>query len=179
MEFTTSDLILRPATVSDYDGILGITEGEDLWGGLDYLPFALRKWLEEAEDENSNRRNFVFSIKGKIVGCISFYFQNNGKVGAKFAFRISSSIRGKGFGKHITSLVELYLRKNYPKLESTMSAIPDMDMNDEGAKSPKHGKLLTVESAPVYKIKLEDITELEIKEKDFKVICKKEFAELL
>ena len=94
MEFSTADLVLSLARLQDHDGILDITKGEDLWGGLDYLPFALKPWLQEGEDEQSNRKNLVFSIDEKIVGFMSIYFQNGGKTGVKFAFRVSKIICG-------------------------------------------------------------------------------------
>ena len=105
MEFSVTDLLSRHAKLDDHDGILDITKGEDLYGGLDNLPFALEAWLREGETEESNRRNLIFTLNETIVGFMSLYFQNSGKVCAKFGFRVSKIIRGKGFGKQITALV--------------------------------------------------------------------------
>ena len=44
---TPNDLILREAIITDYDDILNITKDEKLYGGRDYLPHCLRKWLEQ------------------------------------------------------------------------------------------------------------------------------------
>jgi len=179
MEFCTTDLVMSLARLHDHDDILDITKGEELWGGLDYLPFALKPWLKEGEDEKSNRRNLVFTIHEKMVGFMSIYFQNGGKVCVKFAFRVSRIIRGKGFGKQITALVGNYLRENFPNLETTISAIPDLDLPDEEIMSPKHGNLLAVKSVLVYTIRMESINVLEMEEDDCKVITKEEFANVL
>eukprot|EP00091_Calanus_sinicus_P025651 TRINITY_DN9900_c0_g1_i1.p1 TRINITY_DN9900_c0_g1~~TRINITY_DN9900_c0_g1_i1.p1 ORF type:complete len:186 (-),score=42.38 TRINITY_DN9900_c0_g1_i1:533-1090(-) len=173
MEFSTHDLVLSLARLHDHDGILDITKGEDLYGGLDYLPFALKPWLHEGEGEQSNRRNLVFTIHEKIVGFMSIYFQNGGKDCVKFAFRVTKIIRGKGFGKQITALVGNYLRENFPTLETTISAIPDGDLPDEEIISPKHGNLLAVKSVLVYKIRMEIINITEIEEDECKVITRK------
>ena len=179
MEFSTNDLVLSLARLHDHDGILEITKGEDLWGGLDYLPFALKPWLQEGEDEQSNRRNLVFTIHEKIVGFMSIYFQNGGKDCVKFAFRVSKIIRGKGFGKQITALVGNYLRENFPNLETSISAIPDVDLSDEEIISPKHGNLLSVKSVLVYRIRMKSINIHEIEEDECKTVTKEEFAEVL
>ena len=52
---TMTDIELRRATLEDEQGILDIMKEENLWAGMDYLPFTLRNWLMEAEEENSNR----------------------------------------------------------------------------------------------------------------------------
>ena len=52
---TMTDIQLRRATLEDEQGILDIMKEENLWDGMDYLPFALHNWLMEAEEENSNR----------------------------------------------------------------------------------------------------------------------------
>ena len=50
-----TDIQLRKATLEDEQGILDIMKEENLWAGMDYLPFALHSWLIEAEEENTNR----------------------------------------------------------------------------------------------------------------------------
>ena len=94
---------------------------ENLYGGLDYLPFALKAWLKEGEEPESYRRNLAFVLDGKIVGFISLYFQNSWKVCVKFAFRISKTIRGKGFGIKITELVRIFLMTK--RVKKTLSFI--------------------------------------------------------
>ncbi len=37
----------RRATLEDFAAILAVTSGENLYDGTDYLPFALKAWLEE------------------------------------------------------------------------------------------------------------------------------------
>ena len=155
MEYSPEDLILRLANLEDHNGILNITRDEQLYDGMDYLPHALKNWLKEAEVEKSFRRNFVFLLAGEIVGFVSIYFQNEGKVVAKFAFRVCKGIRGKGYGKKITSLLEEYLKQHYPKLLSTLSVISDSNLREDEIKSSKHGDLLAVKSYYVYRIKAE------------------------
>ena len=52
---TMTDIQLRRATLEDEQSILDIMKEENLWAGMDYLPFTLHNWLMEAEEENSNR----------------------------------------------------------------------------------------------------------------------------
>ena len=181
MECSPEKLVIRLAQLQDHNGILNITRDEDLLSGMDYLPFALKNWLTEGEDEKSNRENFVFTLNGNIVGFRSIYFQNAGKVGVKFAFRISKDIRGKGYGRQLTILLDKYLKENHANLESTVSAINSMDLSDEEIQSSKHGKLLAVKSCPTYKIKLEDLSGLstETWKQKFSVVSKTKFSEML
>jgi len=174
-----TDLVSKHAKLYDHDGILDITKGEDLYGGLDYLPFALEAWLREGENEESNRRNLIFTLNETIVGFMSLYFQNSGKVCAKFGFRVSKKIRGKGFGKQITALAGNYLRENFPSLEQIISVIPDNDLCDEDIKTPKLGELLLVKSVLVYKINMSSVAIPDTNEDDYKVLKKEEFAEVL
>ena len=51
MENSTVEFVMSLARLHHHDGILDITKGEDLWGGLDYLPCALKSWLKEGEYE--------------------------------------------------------------------------------------------------------------------------------
>ena len=69
-----TDIQLRKATLEDEEGILDITRLENLWAGMDYLPFALHNWLKEAEEENSDRENYVLVLGEKIVGFRSVHF---------------------------------------------------------------------------------------------------------
>ena len=179
MEFSVTDLVSRHAKLDDHGGILDITKGEDLYGGLDNLPFVLKAWLREGENEESNRRNLIFTLNETIVGFMSLYFQNSGKVCAKFGFRVSKIIRGKGFGKQITALVGNYLRENFPSLEQIISVIPDIDLCDEDIKTPKLGELLLVKSVLVYKINMSSLAIPDTNEDDYKVLKKEEFAEVL
>ena len=74
---TPNNMIIREALVSDHDDILNIiTKDENLYDGRDYLPYLLQDWLEDGSDQNSNRRNLVFLLKGdnQIVGFRSIYF---------------------------------------------------------------------------------------------------------
>ena len=175
------NLLIRQPQLDDYDGILNITIDEDLWGGMDYLPFALKSWLKEGEDKKSNRENFVFTLFGRIVGFMSIYFLNAGKVGAKFAFRVSKDIRGKGYGRQVNVLLQNYLKEHYAKLQNTISAIPDMDLNDDEIKSCKHGNLLTSKSYPTYKINLGYLSTLVIEtcKETFFIVSNTHFSEML
>ena len=100
----TEDIQLRRATLEDEEGILDITRRENLWAGMDYLPFALHNWLEEAEEEDSDRENYVLVLGEKIVGFRSVHFMRGRSSSAMFAFRVSREIRGKGFGTFLTEL---------------------------------------------------------------------------
>ena len=44
--FSPQDVGIRKADAQDHDPILAITENEDLWDGMDYLPNMLNHWLE-------------------------------------------------------------------------------------------------------------------------------------
>ena len=68
MEFPDTDLVLKEAKYEDHDAIIAITSGEDLFGGLDYLPSKLRSLLKEGEDKSSCRRNLVFILREEGCG---------------------------------------------------------------------------------------------------------------
>ena len=50
-------LITRQATRDDYEAILAITREETLYDGTDYLPFALKPWLE------GGRRVYILVVR--------------------------------------------------------------------------------------------------------------------
>ena len=118
----------------------------EIYDGMDYLPHALYNWLMESEKEGTNRENFVLTFDGEndIVGFISFFFMSSRTTGTKYAFRVSNKIRGKGFGKLFSSMLDSVLLEENPELKSVMSAVPDHAMTDEEVVNPKHGDLLTV-----------------------------------
>ena len=180
MEFCTNDVVLKKAKLEDHDAILSITEEEDLFGGLDYLPFALKAWLIEGEDLESSRRNLSFMLGNKTVGFMSLYFQDGGKVCVKFAFRVSKSIRGKGFGTRLTQLVGTYLKENFPALEKIISAIPDADLTEKEVNSEKLGDLLMKKSILIFFFDMENIIGAKVVEDNpLYLIQKEEFANLL
>ena len=115
---------------------------------MDYLPHVLYNWLLESENEGTNRESFVLTLNGEenIVGFISFYFMSNRTTGVKFAFQVSNKIRGKGFGKLFSSMLESFLLKENSSLKSVISSLPDHTMTDEEVNNPKHGDLLTVKN---------------------------------
>ena len=125
MEFSADNLKLLVATEENYDQILNITKNENLYNGMDYLPFAPKNWLQEATIDDSNRLNVIYTLDGDVVGFRSVYFLSDKKVAVRFAFRILKDIRGKGFGKQATKLLGTYLKDNYPYLTSTLSATSD------------------------------------------------------
>merc|ERR1712110_108912 len=153
----TEDIQLRRATLEDEEGILDITRRENLWAGMDYLPFALHNWLKEAEVKDSNRENYVLVLGEKIVGFRSVYFMRGRSSSAMFAFRVSRDIRGKGFGKVILAMMTDNLLQANPDLKTAISAKPDRDMTDAEIINPKHGKLLTVKADHTFKLKLSDL----------------------
>ena len=84
------EITLVIATLGDHDNILSLTKDEeDYYGGMDYLPHALKNWLVEASDPGSKRKNFIFEMDLKIVGFMSIYVLQNWTSCVKFAFRIS------------------------------------------------------------------------------------------
>ena len=119
---------------------------KEIYGGMDYLPHALYNWLVESEKEGTNRENFVLTFNGdkNILGFISIFFMSNRTTGTKYAFRVSHKIRGKGFGKLFSSMLDSVLLEENPRFKSVLSAIPDHAMTDEEVINPKHGDLLTV-----------------------------------
>jgi len=179
MEICPDNLLLKQAKLKDHDAILAITEKENLYGGLDYLPFALKAWLREGEEPESYRRNLAFVLDGKIVGFISLYFQNSWKVCVKFAFRISKSLRGKGFGIQITELVRSFLTTKFPTVENVISAIPDTDLSDKEIKSDKLGDLLGMKPFLVYSFQLKTIFGIKVAENNLSYIQKEDFKKLL
>ena len=82
-------VLLEEARLDQHDSILALTRGELLYGGMDYLPYALRSWLREAEVKEARRKNFVFLLDDEIVGFMSVYFLKNWTSYIKFAFRVS------------------------------------------------------------------------------------------
>ena len=114
---------------------------------MDYLPHVLYNWLLESE-KGTNRESFVLTLNGEenIVGFISFYFLSSRSTGVKFAFRVSNKIRGKGFGKLFSSMLDFFLLKQNPSLKSVISSLPDHTMTDKEVDNPKHGDLLTVKN---------------------------------
>ena len=109
---------------------------------MDYLPHVLYNWLLESE-KGTNRESFVLTLNG---GFISFFFLSSRTTGTKFAFRVSNKIRGKGFGKLFSSMLDSVLLKGNPELKSIISSLPDHTMTDEEVNNPKHGDLLTVKN---------------------------------
>merc|ERR1712110_1275501 len=176
----TEDIQLRRATLEDEEGILDITRRENLWAGMDYLPFALHNWLKEAEEKDSNRENYVLVLGEKIVGFRSVYFMRGRSSSAMFAFRVSRDIRGKGFGKVILAMMTDNLLQANPDLKTAISAKPDRDMTDAEIINPKHGKLLTVKADHTFKLKLSDLPDGTDKNKcSLQRLAKEEFTELL
>ena len=65
---------------------------------MDYLPHALRAWLEEAELQDSCRENLVITHSGdstststtstSVIGFLSLYFLSSRSRAVKFAFRV-------------------------------------------------------------------------------------------
>ena len=161
--------------------ILDITKGEILYNGMDYLPIALRPWLEESDSKYSNRLNVIFTLEGRVVGFRSVYFLNDKKVAIRFAFRISKDIRGKGFGKQATKLLDDYLKCNYPNLTSTLSSIHDLVDTDDDVRSSKHGALLASKSCPTYSVHCDELKILNISNNahNLSLISKEEFRTLL
>ena len=74
MELSADNLKLLVATEENYDQILAITKNENLYNGMDYLPFALKNWLQEATIDDSNRLNVIYTLDGDVVGFRSVYF---------------------------------------------------------------------------------------------------------
>ena len=160
---TAINLVSREALVTDHDDILNITKDEKLYGGRDYLPHCLRKWLEQGIDKKSNRRNLVFLLDNQIVGFISLYFQNGGKVVETSAKRITTGLRGKGFGRKISELNIEYLKNNYPNATHTLSVIADHDLPDSEVYHPNKGELLTKKSVIFYEHTMSKMTDLLVK----------------
>ena len=178
----TEDIQLRRATLEDEEGILDITRLENLWAGMDYLPFALHNWLKEAEEEDSNRENYVLVLgeKKKIVGFRSVYFMRGRSSSAMFAFRVSREIRGKGFGKMIQAMMTDNLLQANPGLKTALSAVPNRDMTDEEMTSSKHGQLLTVKAYHTLKLKWSDLPDgTDIPKCSLQRLAKEEFSDLL
>ena len=172
---------LLVATEENYDQILDITKSENLYNGMDYLPFALKNWLQEAAIDDSNRLNVIFTRDGEVVGFESVYFMNDKKVAVRFAFRISKYVRGKGFGKQAIKLLGTYLKDSYPGLASILSSIPDFSLSDEEAQSTKHGKLLVATSVCTYSVQYNDLKSVNILDSatNLSLVSKEEFRKLL
>ena len=159
---TPNDLMMREALIDDHDAILNITKGEILFGGRDYIPNVLQEWLQDGFKRNSNRRNFVFLLKGEnqIVGFRSIYFQNGGTAVAFFGRRIYKNMRGKGFGRRLSELTVEYLKSNYPSVTHSLSFIGNLDLTDTLYNDSKHGKRLTERACKTYQFKMETVNKL-------------------
>ena len=173
-----TDILLRKATLEDEEGILQITREENLWDGMDYLPFALNKWLREAEEAASNRENYVLVLADKIVGFRSVHFMRARTSCAMFAMRVSREIRGKGYGKAIQSMMTENILKGNPNLKTALSAKPDRDMTDKELVNPKHGTLLTVKVDHTFKMKWSDLP-IVTEKHSLQKLSKEKFSKLL
>ena len=150
---------------------------------MDYLPYALYNWIVESENERTNRENFVLTFNGdeNIVGFISFHFMSNRTTGTKFAFRVSNKIRGRGFGKLFSCMLDSFLLKENPRLKSVISAIPDDTMTDEEVVNQKHGDLLTVKHCHEFSLtypELEQCIDRKV-DKKLSMLSKEEFTRAL
>jgi len=141
----------RPANIQDQKAILAITEGEELWDGLDYLPYALGPWLEEANDRTSARRNYVFLLDQRIMGFASVYIQGGGSVASIFAYRVCKNLRGKGYGKQVIKMLDAMLVREWGGLTTHLSAVR---RHQGGSPLPKEYSLLVKRDAPVFKTSL-------------------------
>lgn len=153
MSTAEGQIFVRKATVEDLDNILDITRNEFLWNGLDYLPFALKNWLEESNQVGTNRENIVFLLDDLVVGFESFYFQDGGNIAARFSFRVKQELRGKGLGREMLEIQFKYLKKHFPNVVYSLSAIPDIALPDEAFQSTKFGELLA--KRPVVNIRID------------------------
>ena len=166
IDITSKDLIMREALLSDHDEILSITKDENLYMGRDYLPHLLQEWLKDGSDQNSNRRNLVFLLKGdnQIVGFRSIYFQSGGTVAAFFARRIRKDLRGKGLGRRLLELTVEYLKSKFPLVTDSLVSIGNHDLPDsEFVNNSRNGKLLTRRSCTSYEVTLNAFKEQLIK----------------
>ena len=155
-----------------------MTKNEDLYYGLDYLPFVISDWLNESASQRALRENYVLVRGEEILGFVSVYFQNERKTAVKFAFRIAKELRGGGYGKLTTSLLNRRLTTSYPQLGSIISAMADVE--EDQIKSSKFGELLTVKSISVYKFRRDQvISALSKKDLGLTELSKNQFAGLL
>ena len=172
-----ADIVVEKATIDDHDSILDITKDEVLWGGTDYLPHCLNNWLTEANTPASNRENFKVTVSDRVIGFTSVYYINNRSVGLKFAFRVSSSVRGQGYGREISRLLNDRLRSS--GVESVISAIPNIDMTDEELRSPKLGTLLTAPAFLNFTLRNSQLKQDLIVKKNLPEVDRDSFADLL
>ena len=156
-DITPNDMIMREAVLGDHDEILNITKDENLYDGRDYLPYNLQDWLKDGIEQNSNRRNLVFLLKGgsQIVGFRSIYLQNGGTVVFFCARRIHKDMRGKGFGKRICELTVEYLNSNFPLATQSILSIGNSNISDKDFDS-KPGKRLSEKTSKTYQLKVND-----------------------
>jgi len=170
-----SNLVFRKALLEDIEAILKLG-GSIIW---DYLPIAIGNWIQEAQESNSNRENYVLTSDGIVVGFVSLYFICNGSKCLKFSFRIREDIRGKGLGRAITSMLETRLKTDFPDVKSIISAISDRNMKDNEIDSPKHGTIISLNTTNVYTLKLQELLLSDNFDEQLQIVQKTEFTALL
>ena len=179
-----------PLQLEHHDAILAMTQGEEFYGGMDYLPHALRGWLLEAREDNSPRHNFVFTLEGggeaEVAGFMSLHLLRGRTAAAKFAFRLHREVRGRGYGRAAQQLVTAQLRARHPGVSCAVSAVADSDLTDTEMEAMlSRGRVLTIKCVHEFRMKLESYELLDVKKlksdggAELKMLEKAEFRELL
>uniref|UniRef100_A0A8C5PCM1 N-acetyltransferase domain-containing protein n=1 Tax=Leptobrachium leishanense TaxID=445787 RepID=A0A8C5PCM1_9ANUR len=101
------EIQILPATASDYDGVLAISEG--IYNGVDYLPFTYHACLTDPQ-----RRMFIAKSEGKVVAFESFLLVDGGVTAVVQSLRVASWMRGRGVAGIITQYLLDTLRSDHP-----------------------------------------------------------------
>ncbi|OCT59435.1 histidine N-acetyltransferase [Xenopus laevis] len=103
------DVQIVPATASDYDEVLSISDG--IYNGVDYLPFRYHEWVRD-----NQRRMFVAKSGGKVVGFDSYLLVDGGVTAVVQGLRVAPWMRGYGIAGVMQQFCFDVLRSEHPEV---------------------------------------------------------------
>jgi GNAT superfamily N-acetyltransferase len=94
-----SDLVVRRATVDDFDAISAMPQ---VYNGHDYLPFLLRRWLED------DQRHSLIALDGSRVVAFDSVFTalDGGSTAISQALRVDPAYQGRGVSHLLQNAVD-------------------------------------------------------------------------
>jgi GNAT superfamily N-acetyltransferase len=94
----TCDLVIRRATVDDFDAISAMPE---VYNGHDYLPFLLKRWLED------DQRHCLIALDGsRVVAFDSVFALDGGSTVISQALRVDPAFQGRGVSHLLQNAVD-------------------------------------------------------------------------
>lgn len=111
------NIILRPASIEDYDAFYAIKADANniKWGGFDNAPQkdTFELWYKKQLAPDSKRKIFVLQVDGKIVGFSSLNYANPNE--PELSYGVLSEETGKGYGTEILIRTSDIVIKNASK----------------------------------------------------------------